>query len=227
MQRYRALLFDLDGTLVDSSAQLTAGVNALMAGLRLRPFSEEEVKVMIGKGVRVLLERVCTARGIFATGQTIDTMQKLYSRCVREGGAPQPQFYPGVRQALDEVRGAGLAVALVTNKNREMTGDFLDKAGCGALFDAIVTGDDTAHPKPAPDMLELACRRLGCGKQECLMVGDSKNDALAARAAGMDVALVQTGYNEGEPIGLWARNNGFEAIFPSAAEVCARVLAAR
>lgn len=85
------------------------------------------------------------------------------------------------------------------------------------LFDAVVAGGDCARLKPYPDMIERALALSQTAPEEALMVGDSRNDALAARAAGVKALLVETGYNEGEPLAVWGPSNGFENIFPDAA----------
>ncbi len=222
----RAVLFDLDGTLVDSAPELTEGVNAIMKVVRMRPFTVQEVSRMVGKGARVLFERVCEARGIFPTEQTITMMMQEYARAVRELNAPAA-FYPGALEGIRLLGGAGVRTALVTNKMRRMTEDLLQKNGIEDLFDAVVCGDDTRHPKPEGDMLLLACRQLGVAAGEALMVGDSANDALAGRAAHVRTVLVRTGYNEGTPIDVWARDHGFDCVREDVREVCADILANR
>lgn len=202
----------MDGTLVDSVTQLTFGINALMQSVRMRPFNIEEISRMIGKGVRVLLERVCEARGIFPTEATLTSMQRQYQRYVRELDPSSVHFFPGALESIREMRCMGLRTVLVTNKSREMTMDFVQKHALAELFDHIYTADDVRQPKPNGEMLRKACCDLGCNPDEALMVGDSRNDALAARDAGTDVVLVQTGYNEGVPIEQWARDNGFANV---------------
>ena len=86
-------------------------------------------------------------------------------------------------------------------------------------LNALVAGDDTDHPKPAPDMLLLACKKLGVSPAEAVMVGDSENDALAARAAGIRAMLVSTGYNGTIPMTRWAAENGFSLVFSSVAGI--------
>lgn len=221
MKTYKAILFDLDGTLVDSVTQLTLGINALMQSVRMRAFSTEEISRMIGKGVRVLLERVCDARGIFPTEATLTSMQKQYERYVRELDPSTVRFFPGALESIREMRAMGLRTVLVTNKSREMTMDFVRKHALVELFDRIYTADDVCHPKPNGEMLQKACLELGCKPDEALMVGDSRNDALAARDAGVDVVLVRTGYNEGVPIDQWARTHGFANVEQDVAAVCA------
>ena len=219
----RAVMFDLDGTLVDSAPELTEGVNAIMKVVRLRPFTVEEISRMVGKGARVLFERVCEARGIFPTEQTLSAMMHEYARAVREMKAPA-KFYPGAIEGVRALSEAGLKVALVTNKMRVMTEDLIERSGLETTFDAVICGDDTAHPKPEGDMLLLACRQLGVSLSEALMVGDSANDALAARAAGVRAALVRTGYNEGTPIDAWAAAHGFDCVRDDVQSLCRDIL---
>ena len=124
-------------------------------------------------------------------------------------GSRGTKFFPGAIESLKLLRQNGIKVALVTNKMRAITISLLESRDALGLFDTIVAADDTDHPKPAGDMLVLAMKRLGTAPEQTVMVGDSRNDALAGRAAGTRVLLVNTGYNEGEPIDLWAEKNGF------------------
>ncbi len=220
----QAVFFDLDGTLVDSAPELTAGVNGLMKVVRLRPFSVDEVSRMVGKGVRVLIERVCDARGIFPTEQTVSLMMREYAKIMSELDM-SASFYAGALEGVGLLKAKGFRVALVTNKLRSMTEEFLKRNDIAALFDVLVCGDDTPHPKPAADMIALACSKTGVEPEQAVMVGDSANDALAARAAGVRAVLVKTGYNEGVPIEVWARAHGFESIFEDVAQVCTEILA--
>jgi len=115
----------------------------------------------------------------------------------------------------------------VTNKPREFTVPLLERVGLAAHFAVVVAGDDVREKKPHPALLLAACERLGVAPRASLMIGDSVNDALAARAAGMPVVLVETGYNEGEPVAALAGESGVDAIVPSFIEAARRVVAAR
>ncbi|MGN1209998.1 MAG: HAD-IA family hydrolase [Duodenibacillus sp.] len=221
----RAVLFDLDGTLVDSVPQLTSGVNALMREMGLASFSRDEVAAMIGKGVPVLIDRIAVARALPRDGETLAQMQAHYTRCMQATDVRLAVFFPGVIGALGALRQAGIKTVLVTNKMRLMTEDFLVKTGTAHLFDDVVAAGDTPRAKPAPDMVELACRKAGVVREEAVMIGDSANDALAAAAAGVRVMLVRTGYNEGVPIDRWARQNGFDEVFDDTAQACRALLA--
>lgn len=219
MKSYKAVLFDLDGTLVDSVDDLAYGVNSVMDFLRKPRFTREEIARMIGKGVRVLLERACEARDFVAEPAFIDQIQTLYERIMTQRAPGKAQFYPGALEAVEQMRASGYCTVLVTNKSEAMTKDFLKKQNIEHLFDLVVTPNKDRRPKPSGDMLRSALEDLGCDRKECLMVGDSRNDALEAAACGMDVALVETGYNEGEPIDRWARENGFDNVQKDVAAV--------
>lgn len=226
-EHIQAVLFDLDGTLVNSVPQLTAGVNALMRVVRRPSFTETEIASMVGKGVGVLIERVCQARGIEQTPQIMKTMREHYLEIMQEISQQPTPYFDGVRAAIERLQDAGIATALVTNKMRLLTDEFLQKSRSMPLFELVLTGDDVTNAKPAPEMLLRAAYGLNIPLSACLMVGDSRNDALAAKAAGMRVALVRTGYNENEPIDQWAQANGFCYVRDSVVDVVADVLAKR
>lgn len=223
---YKAVLFDLDGTLVDSVGQLTTAINALLQSMQRSPLTEQDVIGMVGKGVTVLLERVCRARQLPHDPKALAHMQTQYMRLVREVRAERAPFFAGALDGVHQVRQAGLRTALVTNKARIMTEDFLNAYGVAKLFDVVMTPEDVAYSKPSPEMLLSACHRLGCSAQEAVMVGDSSNDAIAARRAGMDMVLVKTGYNERWPIIEWAQRHRFETVLEDAAAACRAIVRA-
>lgn len=207
-----AVLFDLDGTLVDSLPDLTSGLNTFLQQMNLAPFTQHEVELFIGKGASVLLQRALAARGIELTGAELKEALAHYERVMDQQGTPTTDFFPGVKRSLQELREHGFKVALVTNKMRSMAEEFLQSRQALSWFDVLVTGSDGLTPKPAPDMLLAACRELKKTPQQCVMVGDSCNDALAARAAQLPVWLVRTGYNEGIPIDQWAQEHQFSLL---------------
>ena len=220
----RAILFDLDGTLIDALPDLVEGVNALMRRYELAELSREQVSEFIGKGARHLIERSFAARGTILGAIELDAMVEEYVAVMLTNDGAHTRVFDGVSEAIDCLKAHGIRVALVTNKVRAMTERVIERLGCAHWFDTVVCGDDTSCPKPAPDMLWLACRNLGVAASESVMVGDSRNDALAARAAGMEVYLVSTGYNEGEPIDRWAQAEGFSAPFDSICSVVTELL---
>jgi phosphoglycolate phosphatase len=190
----KAILFDLDGTLVDSAPDIAAAVNELLATRGLPPLSLPQVTAMIGDGVRKLIERAFAASGAPLSGaeldQTHEAMKPIYLRHVTELAT----LMPGVREALAHFHMAGIAMGVVTNKPQLAARQVLLHFGLVEFFGTIVGGDAVRHQKPAPDGLLMALDRLHAGPGDALMVGDSIADAGAARAAGMAVALVRGGY---------------------------------
>lgn len=225
MRLVKAVLFDLDGTLVDSLPELYHGVHTVLSDMGLKAPSQEAVGAMIGRGILVLVQRLCAALGIAVESEQgrdlFDRLLKAWS----ESGGRHMAFYPGVTEGVEQLKDKGIRVALVTNKQRSLTVEFLQSRGLESLFDTVVAGDDCPNNKPAPDMLIRAMTEMNVCASETVMVGDSRNDALAGRAAGVSVALVETGYNEGVSIADWAREAGFTRVYPSARKVCERIVA--
>lgn len=225
MRLVKAVLFDLDGTLVDSLPELYHGVHTVLSDMGLKAPSQEAVGAMIGRGILVLVQRLCAALGIAVeTEQGRDLFDRLL-KAWSESGGRHMAFYPGVIEGVELLKDKGIRVALVTNKQRSLTVEFLQSRGLESLFDTVVAGDDCPNNKPAPDMLIRAMTEMNVCASETVMVGDSRNDALAGRAAGVSVALVETGYNEGVSIADWAREAGFTRVYPSARKVCERIVA--
>ncbi len=225
MRLVKAVLFDLDGTLVDSLPELYHGVHTVLSDMGLKAPSQEAVGAMLGRGILVLVQRLCAALGIAVESEQgrdlFDRLLKAWS----ESGGRHMAFYPGVLEGVEQRKAKGIRVALVTNKQRSLTVEFLQSRGLESLFDTVVAGDDCPNNKPAPDMLIRAMTEMNVCASETVMVGDSRNDALAGRAAGVSGALVETGYNEGVSIADWAREAGFTRVYPSARKVCERIVA--
>lgn len=192
----RAILFDLDGTLIDSAPDITAAVNELLAGRDLPPFPVETVTTMIGDGMPKLVERAFEASGNPLAGraleQVVHDMTPIYLRHL----TGRSSLMPGVREALAEFHMMGVAMAVTTNKPQRAAREVLLHFGLVDMLGAIVGGDAVSHKKPAPDALLLALERLRIGAEGALMVGDSKADVGAARAAGLPVVLVRGGYTQ-------------------------------
>jgi phosphoglycolate phosphatase len=196
----RAVLIDLDGTLLDTVPDLAAAVNAMREDFALAPLSLERVASYVGKGADVLVHRALTDRldgeadaDRFASGR------EAFYRHYRVFNGRAARVYPGVLEALDELRAKGLPLACVTNKPREFTLTLLACVGLMERFAVVVSGDDAASKKPAAEPMLLACRQLDVSPRHAAVIGDSANDVAAARAAGCPVIVVETGYNEGQP----------------------------
>ena len=196
----RAVLFDLDGTLLDTAGDISVALNRALAEQRLPELALTRVRALIGGGVPALIERAVARLG--AGAAAADTAALLarftfhYER-LHGLGEMQTRAYPGVAEGLAELRALGLKLAVVTNKPRQAAIDLLTRLGLAREIQAVVGGDSVVHRKPHAQPLLLACEELRVRPVEALMVGDSLTDVLAARAAGLTVVCVSYGYNEG------------------------------
>jgi len=224
----QGVLIDLDGTLMDTAPDLAAAANAMRAEAGLPPLPEARVAAFVGKGADVLVHRALTDD---PDGQASDEdfargRRAFYAHYHRYNGI-QAIVFDRVPEALAALRAAGMRLACVTNKPREFTLPLLERVGLAPWFEVVVAGDDVREKKPHPALLLAACERLSLAPAQVTMIGDSVNDALAARAAGCPVLLVETGYNEGEPVSSLAGEPGVDAIVPTLVDAAARVLRSR
>lgn len=213
MAKTPALLFDLDGTLVDSLDDIVVALNDTMGQYGFAPLCRDVVSRFIGKGSRVLVEKALreTLSQLPESG-FVDVFVEKYLQNMLQTQGQWTRCFEGVIDSLETLRAHGFELALVTNKPRANTCLLLSQLKLESLFSIIVAGDDTPHPKPAPDMLLLAAQLLHKHPDDCIMIGDSMNDALAAQNARIACYLVQTGYNEGINIGDWAKIHAPEAL---------------
>lgn len=193
----RGVLFDLDGTLVDSAADLQATLNRLLPEYGLRPLSLDEVKAKIGDGVAKLVERA-----FIATGGDLDNVDAAARRflALYEGhAAALTVAYPGVRDALMQLQAQGLVLAVVTNKPLAVTQEILAALDLARFFAAVVGGDSAPRRKPHPDPIMKALADAGLKADEAIMVGDNYHDIEAAHAAGVEAIIVTYGYSHKPP----------------------------
>ncbi|MDX8481108.1 phosphoglycolate phosphatase [Mesorhizobium sp. VK24D] len=191
-----AILFDLDGTLIDSAPDIAAAVNELLAGRDLPPLSVDQVKAMIGGGVRKLVERAFAASGSPLAGSAIEEANRVMAPIYRRHLTGLTRLMPAVREVLTHFHLNGTAMGVATNKPQLATREILLHFHLTEYLGAIVGGDAVTHLKPAPDALLLALAQLGVEPTDALMVGDSSGDVGAARAAGMPVVLLRGGYTQ-------------------------------
>jgi phosphoglycolate phosphatase len=199
-----AIAFDLDGTLLDTVHDLAAAVNALLAERGLAPLPAAAIRGMIGKGMPTLVRRalaratgtVPDALGASEVAAALARYQAHYAECLGRETRP----FPGLAEALDRLVAMGFPLAVVTNKASRFVRPHLERAAIAHCFAAVVGGDDLPAKKPEPAQLLHVAAKLGVPASRLLMVGDSANDAEAARAAGCPVLLVPYGYNEDRPV---------------------------
>jgi phosphoglycolate phosphatase len=195
-----AVLFDLDGTLLDTASDISSALNSALAEQQLPALPEAEVRTLIGRGVPTLVERaVGRLAGAGAAPDAallLERFQFHYERLL-EPGESRTRVYPGVAAGLGELHALGLGLAVVTNKPKRAAVELLYRLDLGAWIAVVVGGDSGLPRKPDPQPLLAACRDLRVPPGRALMVGDSLTDVLAAQAAGLGIVCVPYGYNEG------------------------------
>jgi phosphoglycolate phosphatase len=186
------IIFDLDGTLVDSAVDIQAAVNAMLAGIGEPPMDRAEVQSYVGNGLSRLVERVMAARGLDLAQHLVLTKAVLH----HYGTGPKlTRPYPHVPEVLQSLAAAGHHLGICTNKPEGPAKAVLQDVGLAGLFGAVVGGDRLLVLKPDPEMLLLCLRELGGG--EAVFVGDSEGDAETAAAAGLPFLLYTEGYRKG------------------------------
>ncbi len=199
-QPLEAVLFDLDGTLLDTALDIALALNRATAEFGWAPIPAPEVRDMIGRGAPMLFERAANLQGRALTPELHGQMTERFFHhygALEETGECMAQPYPGALEALRALHGAGLRIAVVTNKQQRFAEALLALRGLRPWVDCVVGGDTCERRKPDPMPLLFACESLGVAPVRALMVGDSTNDVQAARAAGIPVLCVPHGYNEG------------------------------
>lgn len=194
----QAAIVDLDGTLVDTLGDFTVALNATLEELSLPPLARDAIERMVGKGSEHLIRSALHAVGAHA--DRFRDAWAAYQRHYDATNGRHADVYPGAVEGLQRLRDAGLKLACVTNKPGRFANDLLAAKGLAGFFEVVFGGDAFEHKKPHPQPLLMACQALGSEPARTLMVGDSSNDAQAARAAGCPVVLVTYGYNHGEPV---------------------------
>ncbi|HET7403054.1 MAG TPA: HAD-IA family hydrolase [Usitatibacter sp.] len=191
----KAVIFDLDGTLVDSAEEIALALNAALFELGLSSLSPEAVQALIGRGVRSLVERALPQAGGVPSqvDAAVERFEHAYDRIV----GTRAELFPGVIGGLEMLGHARVPMSVVTNKPRVFTQRLLARLGVERFLTALVAGDDGIPRKPSADMLIAACASMATSAGATLMLGDSDNDVIAARNAGCPVWCVPYGYNEG------------------------------
>lgn len=194
----RAAIVDLDGTMVDTVGDFEAALGAALADLGHAPVSRAFIERTVGKGSEYLIERTLAEVG--APASLYESAWQRYQHHYRAINGRHSRVYPGVVEGLRALRGRGFKLACITNKPGSFAHALLADKGLDAFFDHAFGGDAFERKKPDPLPLIKACAALGVAPAHTLMIGDSSNDAAAARAAGCPVVLVSYGYNHGEPV---------------------------
>jgi phosphoglycolate phosphatase len=195
----RAVLFDLDGTLLDTADDIAAALNQALAEARLPALAAADVRRFIGRGAPTLIERALARVAPERASAGAALLARFYHYYdglhARDQESARP--FPGAAAGLAGIRALGLRAGVVTNKTHAAAAVLLERLGLSQWLEVIVGGDSCAQRKPHPQPLLLACESLGVSAAQSLMVGDSGIDVQAARAAGMRIVCVPYGYNEG------------------------------
>lgn len=199
------ILFDLDGTLIDSAPDLALAINHMLTSLGRPTFTEELIRSWVGNGASVLVKR-----GLSGKSEVDETLEEhlieqslhLFLDFYKDNLCVNSKLYPGVGVCLKILKARGYLLALVTNKPAEFIAPILTGLELDGLFEILLGGDSLPKRKPDPLPLLHVCQTLNVTADQCLMVGDSKNDILAAKAAKMESIGLTYGYNYGEDIGL-------------------------
>ena len=199
------ILFDLDGTLINSAPDLALAVNHMLVTLDRDMFPEDIIDGWVGNGALMLVQRALSGKRTVDDSlddamvqNALDIFLKYYAKNLCNETIP----YPHVKTTLNTLKKKGYRLSIVTNKPFAFVEPILEGLGMNGLFELILGGDSLPLKKPDPAPLLHVGEKLGVSVKTCVMVGDSKNDILAANACGMQSVGVTYGYNYGEDIGV-------------------------
>lgn len=196
----KAVLLDLDGTLLDTVGDIVTAANMMRASLGFAPLEPALIATFVGKGIPNLVSKTLKDAvgepGPTALKVAVANFERQYEKCFGDTSKP----YSGVIDGLNALKAKGLRLGCVTNKAEKFTLPLLERTGLAAYFELTLSGDSLAEKKPHPMPLLHAAEFFGAAPAEVLLIGDSVNDAEAARAAGSPVFIVPYGYNEGQEL---------------------------
>ena len=198
----KAVLFDLDGTLLDTVLDLHAAANGMLRDLGRPEVVIEDIRAYVGRGIPNLVKRILAGNLEAADDPApppdaaLASFKRHYA--VVNGLASNP--FPGVMEGLKALKATGLPLGVITNKAVAFTGPLLERTGLAPFMSVAVSGDQLPRAKPDPMPVIWACGRLGVSPADTVLIGDSINDFKAGRAAGCKVFLVPYGYNEGRDV---------------------------
>ncbi len=212
----KLVIFDLDGTLIDSVPDLASSVNFMLKSLGREEFSEDIIRFWVGNGAEVLVKRALS--GDVKIDENIDeeTLKKamtVFLNHYNENLANKTYLYPNVKETLQELKKQNYFLTIVTNKPYKFVKPILEKLEIIDYFPYYLGADSLDEKKPSPKPLLEVCKYFGVDKNKAVMVGDSKNDILAANNAKMDSIAVKYGYNYGEDISKYKPTFEVDDIF--------------
>ncbi|MFZ8201650.1 phosphoglycolate phosphatase [Alteromonas portus] len=209
MQKIDTFFFDLDGTLVDSVPDLATALNQMLSHYQLPTYDEQIIRHWVGNGARVLVERGVSGGAEINHHHMqpeIDAALEKFLFYYRTLKTKSTVLYEGVFDTLHALKDRGYTLVLITNKPSEFIEPILSAFSLSALFSLTIGGDSLPEKKPSALPLLYACEKLHISPSQCVMVGDSKNDILAAKAANIKSIGLTYGYNYGESIATYQPN---------------------
>ena len=226
---FEALVFDLDGTLIDSAPDVCASVNRVLKAKGRRELMLDEAKDMIGWGGRVLMEKALSATGEPGSEDEIDDTLRAFLESYAEHPAENTVVSPGAVEALETFKAAGVKMGICTNKPTATTSPVLKALGLDGYFDVVSCGDAAPHKKPDGRHVLLVVEQLGATVDTAAMIGDSENDIHAAVDAGIRSVCVTFGYAHVplEDIGADALIDRFEDLPRALRQIAATLVTPR
>jgi phosphoglycolate phosphatase len=191
----RAVVFDLDGTLVDSAPDIAAALNVALRQVGLKALPLDLVTSFVGGGARLLIERGLGACGGATDEGRIDAVYAEFLAAYEREPARLTTVYPGARDVLERLTAAGVKMGICTNKPAALTSAVLEQLALASFFRSVVAAEGSLPLKPAPDMLRKGLQELDVAAGQAVMVGDSAADAGVAKAAGVRSIILQHGYS--------------------------------
>jgi len=189
------VIFDLDGTLIDSAADLAVAINAMLADYGREPLPVGEVRRMVGDGVAMLVARSLAARDCEPPDPA--EAERSFMRHYQSDATSLTTVFPGADRALQALSAAGILLAVCTNKPARLATDILGSLGLARYFARVIGGDSLPFRKPDPRVVLALLETFAVGPRDSLLVGDSEVDAATARAAGVPFVLMKHGYRRG------------------------------
>lgn len=219
---FETVVFDLDGTLVDTAPDLTNALNHVLKQEGLENVDREEVRRLVGRGARVLIERGLNSHKKEASEERLDELLEMFLNYYGRNICRRSRFYPGAKRIMDELLSAGTILAVCTNKPQEMSDELFRRLKTTHRFRAVVGAGSVPAHKPDPIHLHAAIARAGGKPESSVLIGDSEVDVATAKAAGIPVIAVSFGYSETP-----ASELGADAVIDDLGELPAALAALR
>ncbi|AJY47097.1 HAD family hydrolase [Martelella endophytica] len=210
-------IFDLDGTLIDTAPDLIDSLNHAIAPHGLPPFGVDKVKLLVGRGVKVMIQRAFAFHDRTLDGEAFDACFARFTEHYRAGMPGKSRPYPGLLEALARLKDAGYGLAVCTNKREELTMPLLEALDLAEWFGTITCGDTFEYRKPDPRHVSGTIERAGATVAHAVMIGDSANDIDAAKGADVSTVAVTFGYTEkpAEELGADKVISHFDRLTPA------------